>query len=89
MNEVIDISTKRPLEKPIKDYSASKELLEIVKEFNEVEGFLLCLKDNNGDIILLRNNQLDIKDRCYISQLIQSDIQDEFSESIDLEEIDE
>lgn len=87
MSKVIDISTKGPLKDnidiPKEDLNKLIILLESLKDQLQVDGFLLCLKETNDDIIIIKDDKLSTKDRCYILQLLQADIQEDLSLSIE------
>ncbi len=86
MNNVIDITTKNPLvdnivnnssEVPTKENSKLEDLLEFLKEFQELEDFLICIKDSSNELTFFRSNELSIIDRSFIIQVLQSDLQEE------------
>lgn len=92
MGEVVDLSkqksktiTKGSSTPPIKEETLVQKLLrELYKYSNGYTDLMICTKDLNGEFQLYHTD-LDLRDRSYVIQILQSDVSNELAPTEDVE----
>lgn len=86
MSDVIDFNTKTPLKVPTKENVPLLKFIEdALKKGETIESLMLGVKYEDGDMEFMRTENFDIKDRAFLLQLLQSDIQEELAPTMFLE----
>lgn len=84
MTEIIDISTRTSIRTPIGSNYISTFLKDVLLDMIDAEDALVFIKGKDGSIEMYRTDNIDIKDRSYMLQLMQSDILDEITPTYDV-----